>query len=297
MKPHVSICICTFRREALFEALASLSGLKGLDDFEVDVVIADNDDNDVIRPRVAKFASGFRFEIKYVHAPARNISIARNAALAHAEGQWAAFIDDDEVADPEWLSNLLSWRSGAVAVVGQCIATYGPELPHWLPRCDFHSNSISNDPVNAYTSNVLLNADFLREANITFRHELGQTGGEDTIFFREIDRAGGMITYRPDSIVYERVVPERANMTWVRRRKFRAGQTHGLMCREFAPLTFRWLFFTSGTKAASCFLMALLSFPGTARARVWEARGYLHLGALAYRLKPSIINEYGEKKG
>lgn len=293
MKQKISICICTFRRAVLFDALASLNYLEGLDAYEVDVIIADNDDQDTIRADVNRFASNFRFPIHYIHAPARNISIARNAALAHVSGRWAAFLDDDEISDPRWLSLLLTGVSEAVAVVGQCIAVYGSDMPAWLTICDFHSNRVDDDPVNAYTSNVLLDVDFLRENQIAFRNELGRTGGEDTIFFREIDRAGGTIIYRPEAIVYEPVTLGRASMKWVRRRKFRAGQTHGLVCREFAPRAFRWLFATAGAKAAMSFLLAFLLFPSPTRARIWEARGFLHLGALAYRLKPRILNEYG----
>lgn len=293
MKERVSICICTFRRPALFEALASLVHLRDLDGYEVDVVIADNDDHDGLRQEVARFASGFRYEIYYVHAPARNISVARNAALAGAGGRWAAFIDDDEIADREWLSSLLKCKEGHAAVIGQCIAEYAPDLPEWLRQCDFHSNRITGDPVNAYTSNALLDLDFIRKRAISFRNELGQTGGEDTIFFREIDRSGGKIAYCPDAIVYEPVVTSRANMGWVRRRKFRAGQTHGLMCREFEPKAFHGLLFSSGVKAAVSLLASIFFIPGTVRSKLWQARGMLHLGALVYRVRPKILKEYG----
>lgn len=293
MNDRVSICICTFKRPALFEVLASLGHLEDLDGYDVDVVIADNDEHDGLRQEVAKFACRFRYEIYYVHAPARNISVARNAAIAGASGRWAAFIDDDEIADGQWLSSLLKCKEGRAAVIGQCIAEYAPDHPSWLRQCDFHSNRIAGNPVNAYTSNALLDLDFIREHAISFRNELGQTGGEDTIFFREIDRSGGKIFYCPDAIVYEPVVTSRANMDWVRRRKFRAGQTHALMCREFEPKAFQNLLFSSGAKALLSFLASVVFIPGTARSKFWQARGMLHLGALAYRVRPKILKEYG----
>lgn len=292
MSEKISICICTFKRPALFDTLESLANLEGIDECDIDVVIADNDDTDVMRSRVAEFAATYRYQVQYVHAPARNISIARNAALANARGRWAAFIDDDEVADVWWLASLLKSRGDAVAVVGQCIARYPAGLPDWLRLCDFHSNRIANDPVNAYTSNVLLDLEFLREKRILFRKELGQTGGEDTIFFKEISRAGGSIIYRPAAIVYEPVVPSRANMRWVRRRKFRAGQTHALMCREFEPNAFRWLLVTAGVKSLASFAASILLLPGSVRSRGWQARGVLHFGAVCYWIWPNILKEY-----
>lgn len=294
MKSQVSVCVCTFRRQSIYQTLKSIAQLEDVENYDIRIVIADNDDNDNLRSQLQDFATSYRFPIQYVHAPARNISVARNAALAQVSGHLAAFIDDDETADPRWLANLISNRADAAAVVGQCNAIYAPELPGWLARCDFHSNRITGDPVNAYTSNVLLDLDFLRAHRITFRHCLGRTGGEDTIFFREILRAGGEIRYCSESIVFEPVVPERANMEWVRRRKFRSGQTHGLMCREFAPQLYSRLLLTAGAKAAVSLTLALLYLPWTERARIWQARGFLHLGALAYCLRPQLIEEYGE---
>ena len=44
-------------------------------------------------------------DISYIHAPARNISIARNACVEAATGKWIAFIDDDELASENWLQH------------------------------------------------------------------------------------------------------------------------------------------------------------------------------------------------
>ena len=50
-------------------------------------------------------------QITYVHAPARNISRARNACLALATAPLIAFIDDDEVASPQWLAALMDTQT------------------------------------------------------------------------------------------------------------------------------------------------------------------------------------------
>ena len=76
----VDIGLCTFRRPELAEALASIDGLAVPDGVELHVIVADNDTEPTARPRVDAFARSSRHRVSYVHAPAGNISIARNAS-------------------------------------------------------------------------------------------------------------------------------------------------------------------------------------------------------------------------
>ena len=287
----VTICMCTYRRPAAFHALSSFETLSGLSG-DVKIVVIDNDDTDLLRPQFENVAKSYPYPLQYVHAPSRNISIARNAALAATKTRWLAFIDDDETADPRWLATLLQRRDQGVAIIGQCVALYGEALPSWTARCDFHSNRIRSDSANAYTSNALLDMDFVRHHDLRFRVELGLTGGEDSVFFRQMKEAGGTIAYCPEAVVYEPVPPQRATMTWVRRRMYRAGQTHGLLCQEFDQSAYRHLWLTAGAKAAFSTMMAIATIPGSDASRRWYARAMLHAGAARYRLRPALLEEY-----
>jgi len=204
-KADVTIAICTFRRTSLFETLSSLLSLNDRENYNLSVVVIDNDETDTLRGTVAKFSKTYSLPLNYVHAPSKNISIARNGALNTVATRWMLFIDDDEIADKDWLKNIMSMRSDAHVVIGQCQATYSDEQPGWLSRCDFHSNRLSGRPENAYTSNALIDMDFVKAHDFSFREELGLTGGEDTIFFRQIFEAGGVIKYCPSALVYEPV--------------------------------------------------------------------------------------------
>jgi len=288
----VTICVCTYRRPSLFETLKSFERLEGTEGLMLSVVVIDNDLTDDLGPRIEELARTYPLPLRYVHAPAQNISIARNAALDSVTTRWAALIDDDETAAPDWLAQLLAAREGVQAVIGQSVAQYGAGLPGWAARCDFHSNRIEGSVANAYTSNALLDMAFIRANGLRFRVALGRTGGEDTIFFREFAEAGGRIVYCPQAKVSEEVPPARATMAWVRRRKYRAGQIHGLLCREFDRRAYRLLFLTAGAKAIFSSGMALATIPGSDASRRWLARAALHTGALHYRIHPAILEEY-----
>ena len=103
----VDIGMCTFRRSELAEALASLDRLAVPGGVELHVIVADNDTEPTARATVDAFRSASRHRVTYVHAPAANISIARNACLDTASGRYIAFIDDDQTADPGWIAALL----------------------------------------------------------------------------------------------------------------------------------------------------------------------------------------------
>ena len=101
------------------------------------------------------------FDIVYVHCPAANISIARNACLDNCSGDFLAFIDDDETASPEWLVELLAVAAatGADAVLGPVSAVYDDAAPGWMQRGDFHSTQpvwVGGEIRTGYTCNVLL---------------------------------------------------------------------------------------------------------------------------------------------
>ena len=289
----INVCICTFRRASVLNAARSVDAQAGIDPIPVRLTIVDNDETDTLRGTIADFARELKLSVHYVHAPAKNISIARNAALDSADTDWLAFIDDDEIADENWLANLVKHRDRADVIVGPSQAVYARGLPGWLSRCDFHSSAINISPENAYTGNVLMNLKLVRQHAIRFREELGRTGGEDTVFFRELAKRGARFAYEPDAAVREPVPEGRANMRWVRRRMYRAGQTHGLVCKTFDPGEFSRLWIKTPAKMGISVLMALVTLPGSDRSRKWEARAWLHAGALHYRIKPTILEEYG----
>ncbi len=296
----VVIGVCTFRRPSLAETLTSLVGLDLLG-HEVMVVVADNDDTPSALPLVAGFAAGPSMTVRHVHAPSRNISIARNAILdaSRAAGaRYLAFLDDDEVATPGWLAALLQRQAetGAAAVVGPVRAFYKPDAPKWMQRGAVHDTRLDPGPKgmlrDGYTSNVLLDLGAPGLEGLTFDLGRGRTGGEDTAFFRALLAAGGTIAWTPAAVVQETVPEDRATLRWLLRRRYRMGQTHasllprGRSARLAAGLL-------AATKAFACLGIAgVRSFNATARNKALM-RGALHVGAAADLIGLGRIEPYG----
>lgn len=287
MKVQIDIGVCTFRRPAVAETLASLARLELPDGVSVRVIVSDNDVEGEARERVAAAAGETGLEVTYVHAPARNICIARNAILDAARAPFLAYIDDDETATPGWLSALLAEaeRGGWDAVLGPVKAVYDGAAPSWIAAGDFHSTA----PVRAgerilkgYAGNVLIRRETVERLGLRFDLALGRQGGEDDDFFYRLTDSGGTIGYAPDALAYEPVPAGRASLKWLLKRSFRTGQTHGarLSSRNagVARLAQAGL---AAAKGGACLAGAALAGISPTRRSRWLVRGALHAGVVA----------------
>ncbi|MBB2971353.1 glycosyltransferase family 2 protein [Mesorhizobium sp. RMAD-H1] len=296
---RIDIGVCTYRRPELETTLHSLGRLEMPEDCRVRVIVADNDVEPSAEKLVARIASTLPFELSYVHCPASNISIARNACLDASDGDFIAFIDDDETASEDWLAHLLATAedTGADAVLGPVQASYGADAPRWMRKGDFHSTYpvwVKGEIRTGYTCNVLLRRASSLVAGRRFSLALGRSGGEDTQYFSELHEAGGRIAYAPEAWVHEPVPAERARFSWLSRRRFRVGQTHGrLTARKAAGAGLAKQIALATAKAAYSFTAALLTvFSATHRNRS-ILRGIMHVGVVSGLMGIREIEQYG----
>jgi succinoglycan biosynthesis protein ExoM len=261
------------------------------------IMVIDNDVQPTAMDAVNDFAARSPARLSYKHAPGKNISIARNAGLEGCSTQWLAFLDDDERASPNWLANLLSARLGANAVFGESKAIYSDSAPQWIKIGDYHSNRLSDSsaPIDTgYTSNVLIDMDFIRHHRPRFDVALGQSGGEDTMFFHAMYRKGATLKYVATAVVYEDVVPSRATIDWVATRKYRAGQVYAMMFKRFDRRAYLRLQFLAPFKTVFCAVRSLTTIGQPSRAMWWIMRGIFHFGVLCFGLHLKVHQEYGD---
>jgi succinoglycan biosynthesis protein ExoM len=289
----VDICICTFRRAFLGETLRSLAKLS-VESVAVRVIIADNDLTPSAEALVSVAQQELAWPIVYVHAPASNISIARNACLDAAQADFIAFIDDDETVSPQWLNALLATaeQTKADAVLGPVKAVYDDKAPWWMARGDFHSTlpvRVNGVIVTGYTCNVLLRRSE-PFASLRFNLALGQSGGEDSDYFYRLTRLGGIIAEAPDALVFEPVPQQRAAMTWLIRRKLRMGQTHGMLTKGARAPAIA----LAAAKASACLAMAVVTTLSPIKRRKNLLRAMLHIGVVGGVLGVRQAVHYGD---
>lgn len=293
----IDICVCTFRRPHLAETLRSIAALE-VSDAQVRVIVSDNDATPSARPLVDEVARTFPFPITYLHSPAANISIARNACLEAVGAQYLAFVDDDETVSPRWLAHLLqaAEATGADAVLGPVKAIYAPTSPGWLIEGDFHSTApvrVRGSIRTGYTCNVLVRwkppVSVLR-----FDLALGKSGGEDTDFFYRLSDLGGLIVDAPEALVYEPVPDSRADMRWLLNRRLRAGQTHGMRLNAAAGGPTLAAAGLAIAKAGYCIAMMAVSAFSPVDWRRNLLRAVMHVGVLGGIFGTRQAHHYGQ---
>ena len=218
--PHITVCVCTYQRPGLLRrALGSLEAQHTENAFTYSIVVCDNDDRQSAQSVAQAFAAASSHDFIYCAEPARNIALARNRAVAHARGDFIAFIDDDEFATPQWLRHMLATceRTRASGVLGPVRPHFDSPPPRWLvaggfcERPEYPTGTIM-DPSQCRTGNVLFRRAIVDGAPPPFRAEFG-TGGEDVDFFRRMTQRGDVFVWCNEGVAYEIVPPSR----WTRR--------------------------------------------------------------------------------
>jgi len=225
---HISVCVCTFKRlEMLRRLLEDLSAQDTRGVFTYSVVVVDNDRDESARALVETFAAASRLAVRYFVEPRQNIALARNRALEEADGDFVAFIDDDEFPTTQWLLLLLNaCRPEAVAgVLGPVMPHFRSDAPAWVVNGGFydrprHPTGTRLTWSQTRTGNTLLKRELFAANEPPFNPECLE--GSDQEFFRRMMEKGHSFTWCDEAIVYEDVPPARWTRSFlIRRATFR----------------------------------------------------------------------------
>jgi GT2 family glycosyltransferase len=168
--PKVSVVVCAYNAErTMAPCLASLEKLN-YPNYEVIVI------NDGSTDRTREISERFEY-VRLINQENKGLSAARNVGVEAATGEIVAFTDSDCVADPDWLTYLVTTfiRSGWAAVGG-------PNFPP--PEDTLVPSAVAVSPGGP--THVLLNdevAEHIPGCNMAFRKEaLEEISGFDPIF-------------------------------------------------------------------------------------------------------------------
>ncbi|WBA84458.1 glycosyltransferase family 2 protein [Endozoicomonas sp. GU-1] len=186
----ISVCLCTYKRAFLRNTLESLACQILPVDTTLEVIVVDNDQEKTAEKIIDDISRDYPFDIKYFSEPEKNIATARNKSIEMATGEWLAFIDDDEEADSNWISQLLNTAKKYQAdfVQGPVIPIYPKSTPTWIKEGDYFGrrNLVTGTEIDCGAAgNGLLYSQWVKDG-LRFNKEFGLTGGGKTVIFLSV---------------------------------------------------------------------------------------------------------------
>jgi glycosyltransferase involved in cell wall biosynthesis len=266
--------------------------------FEYELIVVDNNSSDDTARIIKGFVDKYPHRVRYFHQSEPGDAPTRNCGLVHARGNWIAFFDDDQLAHPDWLEELLiAARFLDARIVGGGVQLDLPEktLRDLGSICrkalreidyydDYHPYSNGNGMLPG--TNTALVAREVFEQIGTF-DETMTTGGSDTAFFMKARRAGIGLWYTPRAVIRHRIAANRLTPEYFRWDAIQGGACHNARIDMEAYGLWVLPFFCGARLAQALLINAPLMLkarlqgkPGEAlgrKTRLWRAWGYLRM--------------------
>ncbi|MFN2459027.1 MAG: glycosyltransferase family 2 protein [Chitinophagaceae bacterium] len=217
---EISVIICTYNRaEYIIGAIESLYS-QTLQNEKFEVIVADNNSIDNTGVLVQQYGPEHPdLHLVYLTESRQGSSFARNTGAAFARSELLCFMDDDAIAEPDYLQRIIEFfqaHPDATGLGGRIIPKYIPAEPKWMSR--YVSSLVGNFD---YSTKVekFRHEKYPLESNMIVRKDDFDTiggfntdlpgvkgtlriGGEGKDFFLRLQKLGKVIYYDPKIVVH-----------------------------------------------------------------------------------------------
>ncbi|MCU4739794.1 glucosyl-dolichyl phosphate glucuronosyltransferase [Natronoglomus mannanivorans] len=241
MKVSVVICTYAMERYDVFSECVDSVLAQTYDPLETVIVV---DGNDPVFERVREDFGGHDDVVLHCNDENQGISYSRTRGAELASGDVVAFIDDDAVAEEDWVAELARVydESDAIAVGGHVAPDWVTEKPdffpaefYWLVGCDERGMGQHMEELrNTYGSNISFRRDvFLNVGG--YDENTGRKGDrhiqahEAPVCIRMANKYGKGVIYNTDAVVHHKLFDYRGDFRWLVFRSFWQGYSKRIM--------------------------------------------------------------------
>ena len=246
---RVSVVLCTHTLDRYHDLLDATESIRQQTYDAVELVLVSDGSETVTKQFEGDFGDSKGVVIT---ALAENSGLleARNHGAEVANGDVVAFIDDDAIADPEWVAQLVESyeQQNAIAVGGKMVPEWVAGKPDLLPE-EFYwlvgvthrgfgpdgDREAAGEVRNTFGSNISVRRDVFLELG-GFDSEIGGRqgdanlqGGETELGARLRQEYGQGVWYNPKAEVAHKVFEYRTEPTWLLDRAFWQGYSKRAM--------------------------------------------------------------------
>jgi glucosyl-dolichyl phosphate glucuronosyltransferase len=237
----LSVIIPTLNRSKLLFALLDSLALQEPVSFAWEILVVDNASSDNTSAVVQNKISQTPVPLRYVYEPMPGLHQGRHRGTREARGEVIAFLDDDTVLTPQWISGVeLILSKQADAVVSRILPKWEAPPPEWLTNL-FNGGTLGlltlldlGDDPRPIDPNFVWGASFFIRRSLVF--ELGgfhpdgmppellrYRGDGETGFFRKFKAQGYRAWYDPRSVTYHKVSRKRMTIEYLKQRSYNQG--------------------------------------------------------------------------
>jgi glucosyl-dolichyl phosphate glucuronosyltransferase len=266
-RTKVSTIICAYNRPYLLNnAIESLANQKTDDSFCV--LVVDNNSEYNASNIIKKFFN--KLNIKYIQEVNQGLSYSRNRGILESLSEYVAFLDDDAMADENWISEALEIINKDKPDIfgGPIYPFYEHKKPRWykdeydirkmpVEACVFRSGQV------LYGSNMFFKRSIFERIGY-FNTSLGMTGGkiglgEESQLQRKAQALGVQIRYYPQLIVRHLTPHYKTKISYILKRSY----LFGLVSRDVLGHSQDKLFksFYYFAKSSIFLLIQIIIFP------------------------------------
>lgn len=259
----ISVIVCTYNRAVILEnCLKSLEKqTAGKHLYEVIVVNNNSTDNtEMVVKNFSKNKPNFRI----VREKRQGLSNARNKGWREAKGKYVAYIDDDAIAEFDWIKQIVMFikNNPKVNAFGGPYDRFSLKpLPVWFPEnyCILNLGdkakvlNLRNECISG--SNMIFNKSIFEKYG-GFNTDLGMKGnrilyGEEAEFLFRLKKTEGPVFYVPTIRVRHLVTERKLHLWWLLKSDYFSNFSYSLLNKNRLDF-FRGLFY---------FISGLLMFP------------------------------------
>lgn len=223
----ISVVICTYNRASLLKNCLQSLEKQTANKKNYEVIVVNNNSNDNTKEIVKDFVKS-QFNIKTVIEKKQGLSYARNRGWKEAKGKYVAYIDDDAVAEPDWVEQIIVFtkKNPKINAFGGPYGRFSfKPVPAWIPENYFTLNlgnklkilNLKNEWISG--SNMIFNKMLFYKYG-GFKTGLGMKGskilyGEETEFLLRLKETGEAVYYVPKIRVRHLVAEYKLDLWWL----------------------------------------------------------------------------------
>lgn len=242
----VSVILCTYSVDMYCEFCEAAESVLAQTYNDVELVIIVDGNDELCERMIADFGDKNGVTI-HCNDENRGLSYGRNKGTEIADGDVVAFMDDDAVADTQWIEKLVETYQeyDAYAVGGRMTPEWVAGKPEFLPPEFYWLVGVTyrgfpervTEVRNTFSSNLSFRRDVLIDLG-GFQTHLGKQGSnnlqgaESELCARLQEQYGEAVMYNPAAKVAHKVFDYRTDPQWLIKRAFWQGVSKRMMQTE-----------------------------------------------------------------